>query len=97
MKIKRYVIMLACGAAILMSAINFQDGLSYGGDATADVSLNLNDFFTVAFADGEDGSGANCSGGSCDDFNGFKLNTLITANSRVCCGITSTTRGRKNF
>jgi hypothetical protein len=95
MKIKKYAMMLACGGAILMSALSFQNSLSYGGNGNADVSLTLDDFFTVAFADGEGGSETTCGGTTCDEANGLKYNTGGIGDKVSCCSLSWSTSGKK--
>ena len=97
MKIKKYAMMLVCGSAISLSALSFQNSLYYGSDENADVSLALDDFFTVAFADGEGGSGTTCKGGTCDEVNGLKYTTALFATQRVCCAMSSSTSGCKDY
>lgn len=95
MKIKMYVTVLACAGALVVSALSFRNSASYVSNETADVSLTLNDLFTVAFADEEDDGEASCNGIDCTDANGLKYWTKRTTASRLCCGEASSTRGKK--
>lgn len=97
MKIKKYAMILACAGAMVLSALNFQNSASYVSDETTDVSLTLNDLFTVAFATGEedDPIGSKCSGSTCSEANGLKYNTMVTSLSTTCCGASSTSSGKR--
>jgi hypothetical protein len=88
MKIKKYAMILVCFGAILLSALSFQNSTSYEGSTAADVGLTLDDFFTLALADGE-GSNDSCKGSTCSDANDHKYTALTTPDGVTCCGVQS--------
>ena len=92
---KKYAIMLICGLAVVMSALSFQNSLSYGSGKNADVSLTLDDVFTVAFAQGESGGTSTCNGSTCDEANGLKYNTGGIGDKVGCCVLSWSSSGKK--
>jgi hypothetical protein len=91
MKIKKYVMILVCAGAIVLSALSVQISTSYVSNESADVSFTLNDLISVAFADEEDGGTVNCTGSDCDEANGYHYTTFIVGTTVTCCGIASPT------